>query len=76
MATVGSGVYEIRIHTDVEHRVLYVAKFSDGVYVLHAFEKKTQRTRQHDLDIAKQRLGELVQERRQARNSIHRRKSK
>jgi phage-related protein len=31
MPTVGSGVYEIRIHTAVEHRVFYVAKFAEGV---------------------------------------------
>lgn len=76
MATVGSGVYEIRIHTEVEHRILYVAKFSEGIYVLHAFEKKTQRTRQHDLDTAKQRLGALIQERRQAKDGKQGRKSK
>jgi len=76
MATVGSGVYEIRIHTAVEHRILYVAKFSEGVYVLHAFEKKTQRTRQHDLDIATSRLSDLIRERRQLRDSSQRRKSK
>ena len=65
MGTVGAGVYEIRIHTEVEHRVLYVAKFAEGVYVLHAFEKKTQRTRQHDLNLAKQRLNDLIRARRQ-----------
>ena len=37
MTSVGSGVYEIRIHTELEHRVLYVAKHDDAVYVLHAF---------------------------------------
>jgi phage-related protein len=39
MTTVGAGVQEIRIHTGLEHRVLCVAKFTEGVYVLHAFEK-------------------------------------
>ena len=44
MPSVGPGVVEIRIHGDSEHRVFYVAKFAEGVYVLHAFEKKTRKT--------------------------------
>jgi phage-related protein len=66
MPSVGPGVYELRIRTDVEHRVFYVAKFAEGVYVLHAFEKKTQRTRQADLDIGKGCLQAVLAERRVA----------
>jgi phage-related protein len=40
----GPGVHELRIHASVEHRVLYVTKFSEAIYVLHAFQKKKQRT--------------------------------
>src|SRR3990167_9652645 len=50
MSEVGSGVIEIRLHEPHEHRILYVASFSDAIYVLHAFEKKTQKTRHHDLE--------------------------
>jgi phage-related protein len=64
MPTVGAGVYEIRIHTAVEHRVFYVAKFSEGVYVLHAFEKRTQRTAQTDIRLGQQRLRDVLAERR------------
>lgn len=39
MPSVGLGAQEIRIHTGSEHRVLYIAKFTEAVYVLHAFEK-------------------------------------
>ncbi|MFL5582544.1 MAG: XRE family transcriptional regulator [Gemmatimonadaceae bacterium] len=39
MPSVGAGVYELRVHTEVEHRVFYIAKYAEGVYVLHAFEK-------------------------------------
>jgi len=53
---VGSGVTEIRIRGRLEHRILYVAKFKEAVYVLHAFAKKTQRIRQADLDLARDRL--------------------
>src|SRR5882672_11440538 len=60
MPSVGLGVQEMRIHTDVEHRVLYVAKFAEAVYVLHAFEKRTRRTPRKDLDLAKQRFRSLI----------------
>lgn len=58
MPSVGPGVHELRIHTALEHRVLYVAKFAEGVYVLHAFQKKEQRTSQADLDLARKRYQE------------------
>lgn len=59
MKTVGSGVREIRIRVLGEWRVLYVAKFADAVYVLHAFQKKTQKTRRNDLEIARRRYKQL-----------------
>ncbi len=64
MPGVGSGVVEIRIHTAAEHRVLYVAKFEEAVYVLHAFEKKARRTPKRDIDLARSRLASLLAERR------------
>jgi len=64
MSTIGSGVAEIRIHTAVEHRVLYVAKFEEAVYVRHSFEKKSQKTPQRAIDIARDRLATLLAERR------------
>src|SRR5687768_7868757 len=44
MTTVGPGTIEIRVRTDTQHRVFYVAKFDEAVYVLHAFEKRSQKT--------------------------------
>ncbi len=64
MSTIGPGVTEIRIHTRLEHRVLYTAKFEEAVYVLHAFEKKSRRTRQADLALAAARLKEVEAQRR------------
>jgi phage-related protein len=64
MSSVGSGVQEIRVHTGQEHRVFYVAKFEEGVYVLHAFEKKTRTTPKADLDMVRSRLRELLSRRR------------
>jgi phage-related protein len=55
MKEVGKGAYEIRVHLDGAWRVIYVAKFANAVYVLHAFEKKTQKTSQNDIELAKQR---------------------
>jgi phage-related protein len=55
MLNVGAGAYEIRIHILGEWRVIYVAKFSSGIYVLHAFQKKTGRTALSDIDMAKSR---------------------
>lgn len=66
MKSVGPGVHEIRIHTELEHRILYVARFNKAIYVLHAFEKKSRQTPLRDLEIARRRLTEIYQ-RRQAR---------
>jgi phage-related protein len=59
MKTVGAGVREIRIRVLGEWRVLYVAKFADAVYVLHAFQKKTQKTRRSDIEIARRRYRQV-----------------
>ena len=59
MTTVGSGVREIRIHHEVQYRVIYVAKVDDAVHVLHAFQKKTQKTRKQDIEFARRRLQKI-----------------
>jgi phage-related protein len=64
MASIGAGVAEIRVHSGVEHRVFYVAKFEEAIYVLHAFEKRTRQTRQADLTLARRRLADLIRTRR------------
>ncbi len=63
MNTVGAGVREIRIHAEDAFRVLYLAKFEDAVYVLHTFEKKSQKTPRKVIDLAKQRYQTLVKAR-------------
>ena len=60
MSTVGAGAYEIRIHTDLEHRVFYVAKHEDAIYVIHAFEKRTAQTRDADIALARKRLADFL----------------
>ncbi len=56
MPSVGRGVREIRIHHRGQFRVIYVARFDDAVFVLHAFQKKTQKTRKQDIEIARRNL--------------------
>jgi len=52
MASVGPAVREIRIHAESEFRVIYIAVFDEAVYVLHAFQKKTQKTPDKELERA------------------------
>ncbi|MDD5470493.1 MAG: type II toxin-antitoxin system RelE/ParE family toxin [Sideroxydans sp.] len=63
MPTIGQGVREIRIRDAAgAFRVVYVAKFTDAVYVLHCFQKKTQKTSKPDLDLAESRFRDLLKE--------------
>jgi phage-related protein len=64
MLTIGPGVQEIRIHTGLEHRLFYVVKLTEGVYVLHAFEKRTRKTPKRDLELAQDRFRALLMRRR------------
>jgi phage-related protein len=63
MDNVGAGVREVRIRVEATYRVLYVAKFNEAVYVLHAFVKKTPKTSKNDLDLAIKRYRALTKER-------------
>jgi phage-related protein len=63
MREIGVGVCEIRVHTAVEHRLVYVARFEEAVYVLHAFEKRSRKTSSRDIEIARRRLAEVLQRR-------------
>lgn len=64
MASIGSGVAEIRLHEPHEHRVIYVSKFDEAIYVLHAFEKKTRKTDTNDVDVARRAYKEVLNFRR------------
>ncbi|MHB8837437.1 MAG: type II toxin-antitoxin system RelE/ParE family toxin [Gemmatimonadaceae bacterium] len=55
MPEVGPGVNEIRVRSEGQYRVLYVAKFAEAVYVLHAFRKKSRQTARRDIDIGRRR---------------------
>jgi phage-related protein len=63
MNTIGSGVKEIRIRDATgAFRVIYAAKFTDAIYVIHCFQKKTEKTSKADLDLATKRYRNLLQE--------------
>lgn len=63
MASVGSAVAEIRIWDEAgTFRVIYVAKFENAVYVLHCFQKKSQKTSKKDIDLAAKRYKDLIKE--------------
>ena len=63
MNTVGQSVKEIRIRDEAgAFRVLYVTKFADAIYVLHCFQKKTEKTSKADVELAAKRYRELLKE--------------
>ena len=66
MPSVGLGVNEIRVRdAGGAFRVIYVARLPEAVYVIHAFQKKARKTPKPDIELARRRFRELVQERNQ-----------
>lgn len=65
MPSIGLGVSEIRVRAGGAFRVIYMAKFLEAVYVLHAFEKKSRKTARTDVELARMRFRALIQARRQ-----------
>ena len=60
MPSIGTGVEEIRIWDEAgTFGVIYTARVETAVYVLHAFQKKTQQTTQRDIDIARKRFAQI-----------------
>lgn len=53
MPSVGPGVVEGRVRLDGAYRLMYVAKFTEGMYVLHASPKKSQKTEGMDIEVAR-----------------------
>ncbi len=65
--TIGSGIQEIRVRDQSgPYRVFYVAKFEEAVYVLHVFQKRSQKTARADLELGKTRYADLLKWRREA----------
>jgi phage-related protein len=65
MSSIGAGVQEIRVRDATgAFRIIYVARFEEAVYVLHAFQKKTAKTAPLDIELARQRYRYLLEDRR------------
>ena len=61
LPAVGVGVEELRIRTEDPYRIFYVARFAEAVYVLHAFQKKTHKTSNQDIQLGQQRYKQMLQ---------------
>ncbi|MBK6656052.1 type II toxin-antitoxin system RelE/ParE family toxin [Zoogloea sp.] len=65
MNSVGQGVKEIRIRdADGAFRVIYLAKLADAVHVLHCFQKKSEKTTEANIELARKRFRALMGEQR------------
>ncbi len=63
ITSVGPSAYEIRVRDEAgAFRVIYVAKFEHAIYVLHAFQKKTRKTPQADIELAASRYKMIGEE--------------
>lgn len=61
MPSVAPGVFELRVKDETKKvRVFYIAKLSDFILVFHAFEKKTRKTPNHEINLGKKRLKEVL----------------
>ncbi len=63
MSIVGAGVSEIRVRVAGAFRLFYVAKFPEAIYVLHVFQKKSQKTARLDIDLGRARYQAVVRAR-------------
>jgi len=63
VVSVGKGIEEIRLWDEQgTYRVIYTARWADAIYVLHAFQKKTQATAKHELDLVRKRFADLMRD--------------
>jgi phage-related protein len=60
MQSVGKGVEEIRIRLDGAYRIFYIARFDEAIYVLHAFQKTSQKTAQTNIQLGQQRYKQML----------------
>ncbi|WP_157269668.1 type II toxin-antitoxin system RelE/ParE family toxin [Azohydromonas aeria] len=64
MPAVGAGVEELRVWSGQgTYRVIYLARLPEAVFVLHAFQKKTQATPKADIELAARRYRDLMRNR-------------
>jgi len=61
MTSIGPGVIEVRIRARQAFRVFLSVTFPEAIYVLHAFEKRSQKTGREDLAIGRLRFRRLLE---------------
>jgi phage-related protein len=60
MKTVGPGCREIRVRDQTgAYRLIYISQDASGIYVLNAFQKKSQKTPKHEIELASRRLKQI-----------------
>ena len=63
LPSVGSGVEELRLKDrSGAYRAFYLARLANAVLVFHAFVKKSQKTPQHEIELGRRRLKEMLEE--------------
>lgn len=63
MPEVALGVEELRVRDSSGiYRTFYYKKYKRGILILHAFSKKTQKTLPREMEIARKRLKEMLDE--------------
>jgi phage-related protein len=70
MPTVGAGTGEVRVQGKRAFRVFFVARFHEAIYILHAFEKKSQATARRDIELGRTRYQALVRARAEDRHGV------
>jgi phage-related protein len=57
MPSIGSGVHELRLkERSGIYRVVYFIRKQSDIWLIHAFQKKSQQTPKENIELAKQRL--------------------
>ena len=60
MTSIGKGISEIRLRgRRGAYRVFYLIRKKDAIYIIHAFQKKTQKTPKKNIDLIKKRIRRL-----------------
>lgn len=61
MSVIGDGVEEIRVRaSDGAYRIFYIARFEEAIYVLHAFQKQSQKTSTQDIQLGQKRYQQML----------------
>lgn len=61
MPSIGRSIHELRFRDrDGIYRIIYCLAGKGGIYLLHAFQKKTRETLWKNIAIAKKRLKEIL----------------